>query len=138
MTSTELVWDRGDTASITSGAHVLTAGPCSSWPPALLLATAAGTSLFATFQRLAREADLPLLGYVAQQRADTDEETGEILRVAITACISVSNESAAAHARALLQVATRTAPILRVLRCDVQCESNVVALDDESPDSPRE
>jgi hypothetical protein len=132
MTSTELVWDHGGTATAASGAYLLPAGTGTAWEAPLLLATAAGASLLATFIALARDAQVPVLGYVAQQRPQLATASDGIAAICITACISVPSEKAADRARTIWTLATRCAPALRVLKCPVVCESSIVVLSDEA------
>lgn len=128
MAATEIIWDHEGTATAISGVCSLPAGPETAWSAPLLLATAASSSLLATFLALAHDASVTLLGYVAQQTPLVDERSDSILEIAITACISVPTEDDARGARLVWEAATRTAPVLRTLHCPVSCESHVVVL----------
>ena len=128
--ASELVWDREGVATVSSGGYYLPAGVDSVWSPPLLLATAAGASLLITFLELARTANLPLLGYVAQQTPQLDFEHRDVARITIAVCISVPSDEAAAQARALWTQASQAAPVIRTLKCAVVCEAHVVVLSD--------
>lgn len=130
MTATEIVWDREGAATAVSGVCTLPAGPDTAWCAPLLLATAASSSLLATFLALAHDASITLLGYVAQQTPIADERSDSIAAIGITACISVPSEEDARGARRAWDAATRTAPVLLALRCPVNCEAHVVVLGD--------
>lgn len=135
MRSTELVWDRNDTATASSGGCLLHAGEDSAWSAPLLLATAAGVSLLDTFAALTRDMDVLLLGYVSQQCLHLDEGTDDVVGITITASISVPSEPAAVRARELWLLATKRAPVLRVLKCAIRFESSIVVLRDTATDA---
>jgi hypothetical protein len=128
MNATEVVWDREETATVASGPCVLAAGLDTAWPPALLLAAAAGVSVLTTFLALAADEGVTPLGYVAQQRPVTDPLTHTITGIAIVASISVASHEEAAGARAAWRAATRAAPVLGIVNCPVTCEAHVVVL----------
>ena len=128
MSTTEVIWDSDGAATAASGASQLHAGPDTPWSPPLLLATAASTSLLNAFLALARDAQLPELGYVAQQRPHIDPVSGELDGITISASISVPDADTAIRARELWTLATESAPVLRVLKCPVWCDSSIVVL----------
>ena len=125
--ATELVWDGNGSAIATSGALVLSAGASSGWNPVALLVTAAGVSLFNAFMELTRAADVPILGYVSQQRADVDAR-GNVRELSVMASISVPSYEAALRAQTVWTLAVRDAPVLRTLACPISCEPCIVVL----------
>jgi hypothetical protein len=130
LTSTELVWHNGCTATASSGTSRLLEGPDTDWDAPLLLATAAGASLLTEFIDLARGA--PVLGYTARQSTEVDAATGQIVRVIIKACIVVATAAAGTTADTAWTMAISRAPVLQALQCAVQCEHSLVVLDDQA------
>lgn len=125
--ATELVWDCDESATATSGAFLLSAGLGTDWTPVALLITAAGVSLLNTFMEHARNAGVPILGYVAQQTADVDSR-GDVVGISVTASISVPTNHSAAQAQGIWTLSVHDAPILRALECPVACEPCIVVL----------
>ena len=132
----ELVWDRDRLATATAGPLALAAGDVSDWTPDLLLATAVGTSLLTTFARLASDAGLDVLGYVAQQTADHLDDDERVCSLHVTPCITVATEAAAARARELWRQALEVAPIMSSLKCPVRSEPHIVVLPDATAMDP--
>jgi OsmC-like protein len=130
LQSTELVWDTSRVATARSEAFLLPQAPGMDWTPALLLATAAGASLLATFAEIADDAEVPILGYVAHQRADIAATTNEISGITLSVCVSVPSAAAAAAARAAWKLAINRAPVLRVVACPLHCEPSIVVVND--------
>ena len=131
LQSSELFWATERGATATPGHPVLVDGSSSDWTPAGLLATAAGASLLTTFLEIAADAQLPVLGYVAQQSPDMDPATNEVSRIMLSACISVPTPGAAQAARIAWALAVKRAPILRALGRPVVANPSIVVLNDD-------
>ena len=110
----------------------LSEGPDSDRTPAGLLTTAAGASLQSTFLEIADDAQLPILGYVAQQHPDLDPRTHEVSQIVLSACISVPTHHAEKAARAAWKLAVDRAPILRALGRVVHAEPSIIVLSDRA------
>jgi organic hydroperoxide reductase OsmC/OhrA len=130
-----LVWDQERHGTATTGTLSLQADELSDWTPDLLLATAVGTSLMTGFARLAADAGLPLLGYVAQQTATASPADGSF-HLHVTPCITVASETDAARAQALWARAVEVSPVVRALRCPLRCEPHIVVAPDATPPDP--
>jgi organic hydroperoxide reductase OsmC/OhrA len=129
---TELVWDRERTGTAMAGEVALPASATHNWTPERLLATAAGASLMVSFTRLASEAHLALLGYVARQQATLAGGVNPA-GVQVTACITVPSEAAASEARIVWDRAVAQDPLVNILACPVVCEPRIIVVGDAAP-----
>jgi hypothetical protein len=129
----DLVWEGGlhGTVFIDNGVP-LTAGADVGWTPEVLVATAAGAALMATFLRMAQEAGIEIVGYVSAQRVSGGPVNG-CPSLLVSPCISVRTDAAAQAVLPLIEQAIDCARGGDATSCNLTVEPRVTVVPASGP-----
>lgn len=114
--ATETVWDGGLSGTgLSADGQLLTVGPEGGWSPEQLLLLGAEGSFMDSFLVAAREANLPILGYVSSGHLDLSGDPHTPPRITLRPCVVVGSVADVERAFRIVTTAMRQSIVGRLL-----------------------